>query len=232
MTTLSLNEIEVSVRKAAIGAGLPYGIANETGRAAEWLATAGLPALAICAEALEATAEKKTAVGSGTDTGAGWTLAPGSDKPLCPCHAGVVAADLLNAGSTTIRLVSVGSPVLVVALLAAVAQAPSVSVALGNGAEEARVLVAAPTVSLLAGPDLVAWTGPADLTIELSDPDATVSALRVYADPAARETAFASGVPHEPEASDIIARLVARTLVPASEASRERGAGAGRIDSD
>lgn len=231
MTRLSLNEIEVSVRKAGIGAGLPYGIAQETGRAAEWLALAGLPALAICAEALEASLERRTAAGRGTDTGAGWTIVPADDRPLCSCHAGVVAADLINAGSTTIRLVAVASPVLVVALLATVSEAPAVSVALGDGAGAPAVLVAAPKVSLLGGGDLATWTTPSDLLVELADPTLAPSALRVYGDADSRQRVIASGVPPE-AASDVIARLFARTLVPASDASRERGAGAGRIDSD
>lgn len=231
MTVLSLNEIEINVRKAGIGAGLPYGIANETGRAAEWLALAGLPALAICAEALEASLDGKTAVGRGTDTGAGWTLAAADDRPLCACHAGVVAADLLNAGSTAIRLRSVASPVLVVALLATVTEAPGISVALGSGEGAANVLIAAPEVSLLSGAELSAWTATADLLIDLASPAAVSAPLRVYCDKASRERVLETGVPQEP-ASEAIARLFARTLVPASDASRERGAGAGRIDTD
>ncbi|WP_018697848.1 DUF3726 domain-containing protein [Amorphus coralli] len=233
MTTLSFNEIEVSVRKAGIGAGLPYGIANEVGRAAEWLAIAGLPALATCGSALEASLEGRTALGRGTDTGAGWTLAPPAGIPLCACHAGVVAADLLNAGSTTVRLTSVASPVLVVALLATISEAPAVSVLLGDTHEGApSVLVTAPTVSLLSGIELLDWTGPADLLIELGSVAPRPAPLRVYADRTARDTAFADGAPVEPEAAEVIARLMARTLVPASEESRQRGAGAGRIDSD
>lgn len=231
MTRLSLNEIEVSVRKASIGAGLPYGIAQETGRAAEWLALAGLPALTICAAALEASLDKTTTVGRGTDTGAGWTIAPVDDRPLCPCHAGVVAADLINAGSTTIRLGSVSSPVLVVALLATVTDAPGVSVVLGDGDDAARVLIVSPKVSLLRGDDLSTWMSPSDLLIEIAAPTAPSEPVRVYGDADDRARVIASGVPTEP-ASDIIARLFARTLVPASDASRERGAGAGRIDTD
>jgi len=230
MIRLSLNEIEVSVRKAGIGAGLPYGIAHETGRAAEWLALAGLPALAICAEALEASLDKKTSLGRGTDTGAGWTVAPTDGRPLCSCHAGVVAADLLNAGTTTIRLISVASPVLVVALLAAVSDAPGVSVIMGDDAGPA-VLITAPKVSLLGGGDLSTWTTPSNLLIERANPAASVAPLVVYGDAANREKVVASGVPQE-AAADTIARLLARTLVPASDASRERGAGAGSIDSD
>lgn len=51
--TLSLNEIEVTVRKAALGSGLPLGLAEEAGAAATWLAVAGFPVEKLMASALE-----------------------------------------------------------------------------------------------------------------------------------------------------------------------------------
>ena len=41
--TWSLNEIETLSRKAARGAGLSWGLAEEAGKATRWLAAAGLP---------------------------------------------------------------------------------------------------------------------------------------------------------------------------------------------
>ncbi len=49
-----VNEDDVAVGKARFAGGMTYGIARGTGRAAEGLGLGGLPALAICAEALEA----------------------------------------------------------------------------------------------------------------------------------------------------------------------------------
>ena len=41
--TYSLNEIEVTSKRAACGAGLDWGIAEDAGRAVRWLAERGLP---------------------------------------------------------------------------------------------------------------------------------------------------------------------------------------------
>ena len=57
---LSLNEIQVECRKAARGAGRPWGLAEETGQAVAWLAERGidaLPALLDCLEAAQAPAD-------------------------------------------------------------------------------------------------------------------------------------------------------------------------------
>ena len=41
--TFSLNEIEAIGKRAARGAGLPWGLAEEAGKAARWLTARGLP---------------------------------------------------------------------------------------------------------------------------------------------------------------------------------------------
>jgi hypothetical protein len=49
---LSLNEIEVTVRKAALGSGLPLGLAEDAGAAAAWLAARGFPVAELIGAAL------------------------------------------------------------------------------------------------------------------------------------------------------------------------------------
>lgn len=46
MVELSLNEVEMTTRKAALGAGLTLGVAEEIGRAARWLSARGYDGLA------------------------------------------------------------------------------------------------------------------------------------------------------------------------------------------
>lgn len=52
MISLSLNEIEVTLRKAAIGVGLPLGLAEDAALATTWLVARGLPGLDLCHAAL------------------------------------------------------------------------------------------------------------------------------------------------------------------------------------
>ena len=55
MTTilLSYNEVQSLARKAASGAGLPHGVAEEIGHAAVWLSARGVDAIRIVVDALE-----------------------------------------------------------------------------------------------------------------------------------------------------------------------------------
>lgn len=50
--TMSLNEVEAMVRKAARGAGLSWGVAEEAGRAARWLCALGHDGVGAAAKAL------------------------------------------------------------------------------------------------------------------------------------------------------------------------------------
>ena len=50
---VSLNEIQLTVRKAVQGRGLAYGLAEEAGLAARFLARSGLDAIALWADVLE-----------------------------------------------------------------------------------------------------------------------------------------------------------------------------------
>jgi hypothetical protein len=65
----SFNEIESTVQKAARGAGYPWGLAEEAGQAARWLAANGLPWLETSGAAFSEAAVR--AVGSD-----GWQLNP------------------------------------------------------------------------------------------------------------------------------------------------------------
>lgn len=51
---LSLNETDALAKKAARGAGLPWGVAEEVGKATKWLCAQGLDGCAILADALNA----------------------------------------------------------------------------------------------------------------------------------------------------------------------------------
>lgn len=52
MMVLSLNEVQVTAKKAARGAGYPWGIAEEAGQAARWLCSHGLDGCAALAGVL------------------------------------------------------------------------------------------------------------------------------------------------------------------------------------
>ena len=50
---LSFNEVMFYFSRAAVGAGLPYGLADEFGRSSIWIAAGGLDPAAITSNALK-----------------------------------------------------------------------------------------------------------------------------------------------------------------------------------
>ncbi len=110
--TLSLGEATVLAAKAARGAGLPWGLAEETGRAARWLEARGAPGLLAVAALCEAR-EAGTAA-------------------RCPLRLGCAVAD--GARAPAGDLGPVAAPLLLAPFLAARA-APGAATLRADGAE-------------------------------------------------------------------------------------------------
>jgi hypothetical protein len=86
---VSLNEIEATVLKAARGAGMAWGLAEEAAQAARWLAARHLPFEAPFAFLLEAEAWRSEIAFDGR------SLSPrAADCCLCPIRAGACLSDL------------------------------------------------------------------------------------------------------------------------------------------
>jgi len=207
----SLNEIEVLFKKAAVGAGYPFGVAEEIGQAGAWLCAQGQDGIAACLAGIETglDAPAPTVSDSGTLSFA--------DAHVARC--GPSALDLLLSDDTggEVRLVNVDAPLLLVGLagVAADAWATDIAMQFSDGC----------TVRV----------GPAGLDMSVPPPVAGVDVIM--------ELRKAGGTPSDRKPPsgglDVDARLwtealalAARTYVPASDASRARGAGAGEIDND
>ncbi|MDM5147915.1 DUF3726 domain-containing protein [Candidatus Persebacteraceae bacterium Df01] len=83
----SLNEIETLARKAARGAGLPWGIAEETGVAARWLAARQLPV------SLMTVLQNRDMFASTTEMERAINESEFCASPLCPLMAGIFLCD-------------------------------------------------------------------------------------------------------------------------------------------
>lgn len=110
--TGSLNELETLVKRATRGAGLSWGIAEEAGKSARWLASRGFPAGALVFAWLQqgeqvAYRERVPADPRGTEWKAGASF-------LCPVCTGCVLSDRATAGrlSLPLRLREVLCPLL------------------------------------------------------------------------------------------------------------------------
>ncbi len=130
---LSRNEVETLCGKAARGAGMTWGHAEEAGRAAGWLVSRGLDgAAALLRQLREAEGKPASAICPAVAVGR-WTAT--GDDPLCPIAVGAALSDFagLAAGLTgqgPLRIGPVSHPILLLPFLCDVAGALSAPVAL------------------------------------------------------------------------------------------------------
>lgn len=212
---VSLSEIDALGRKAARGAGYPWGLAEEAGRSARWLAAWGLPGPQMLLDLLDAVDGRlgDHAPLTGRDP---WIARAGA---LCPVATGAALSDRAAdiAGGRPIALGPLLHPLLALVPVWRAARDLDAAIALrGSGID---------LVALPQGPAAADWTAPgaarvAGLVVERAGP---------FAHPPLR--AGAGAHPLSVESWRALDRYAHRTYVPASDASR-RGAGAGLRDTD
>jgi hypothetical protein len=214
---LSLSEIDALCTRAARGAGFAWGQAEEVGRAAVWLARAGLAGPEMLCRLLE-----EAPLSAPSPAVARWR----AQRPLCPLRCGMALQDhaCLPEGPGGGRLVleAVAHPGLMLAFAAQAARHRGMSLRLGwPGAEVVLTPAGAggPTGVLPSGD----WyrTDAAEVTFSPADAPEGLS----NGGPATHCGEIGLGVWHRLEAFSL------RTTVPASDGSRA-GAGAGASDND
>jgi len=205
---VSLNEAEVMATKAAWGAGRPWGLAQDAGRAVSTLEAMRLPGAESLLDVLVATdgvaCEKLRPASVQTEC---WQ----AERPMCPVLVGAFISDL-GAQSEEVRLRQVHAPLLLVPFC------------------------------LMAFDNVVFnWS---DCTIRSSDEGLFVyGALNAKVvdqvsiddcEPAEEPTHrwHPGAVDIGDEIWEALSAFAHRTYVPASEASRLKGAGAGLTDND
>jgi hypothetical protein len=211
----SLNEIETLSRKAARGAGLSWGLAEEAGKAARWLTAAGLPGPQVLADLLTRNdgADYETLCPMEADEGQ-WVARGGT---LCPLISGAVLCD--NAQRLTTGDLTLGrtaAPMLLLPYLDAAArqydtaltvQWNGTSITLGNMAQTTGDSLDAPMAE-----QITISPRPA---VDPAKPLGNQNRGDMPTEVAQRLTAFAG-----------------RTYAPETEESRLSGAGAGLTDND
>ena len=213
MMDFSLGEFEALAKRAARGAGLSWGMAEETGKAARWLAAFGLPATETLAAYLT---RYRTESGIVVQSEV-WAAQSSS---TCPLAFGAALSDhgaeLLKGGPITAQ--AVGYPLLVLPFVAGICRRENICMSLGVA--DASVQVNGALMSMHGDIDALRRETPSDVTCQVIPP-------------------FAGGYEGAAKrchlSSDDLAaltRLAHRTYAPSSEASRILGAGAGVLDED
>ena len=203
---LSLNEIELTVRKAAIACRWPYGLAEEFGRAALWAAEQKLAAICEIIELARpgpASAEPR---------------AEGGRLVFPEGAAALVSALDYVAGKQAdeVAIRATGGLVGIAAFAGAAAKSYGLEF---EGARGGITLI-------VAGP--ARWRLPE----QDADPEGTMT-LRARASPlSSASSVLAYEFPLDEGCWAEAIALARKTLVPETDASRKQGAGAGLLDND
>jgi hypothetical protein len=202
---LSDNEVESLCLKAARGAGLEWGLAEEAGQAARWLAARGVGGPAALLRHLLAARGKPASRPASV-----LALVPEGSEPLCPIHLGATLSDV-GTVQGTIAAGPVAAPLLLLPFLAHLAGGEGIELSWETG-----------RVGVGAGGLEGDWTALAAM------PFAKVRIGRAGGAPIARPHVR---IPLAKATVDDLAALAMQTTVPATEQSRS-DAGAKIDDND
>lgn len=202
---LSLSEIEAMARKAARGGGCPWGLAEEAGKVARWLAAHGLPGPEALAALLAAPRNCRC---GGND-----------DAPLCPLSVGAQLSDEAAAVARSGRteLGTVAHPLLLLAQAGRSATALGIDLTLQWAGFSATCAPDGMSLEHAAARDAAVATD--------------VVCLSGMSAGQARPP-LAGSRPVTAAAIATLEAFAARTYAPATEASRRTGAGAANLDKD
>jgi len=205
---VSLNEVEVMAAKAACGAGRPWGLAQEAGWAVAWLEAIKLPGAQALLGLLKATDGIEMDALAPVTGGDHWQ---GADGPVCPVVTGAYLVDRAEVPDG-VTLSAVYHPVLMLPFMQRLARPVTLDWQGGSIACHAGGMRVAcePGVNVVHD---VTISGKTDQPLEHGP-----SALHA--------------VDMDEEIWEALGRFAHRTYVPATEASRLKGAGAGLTDND
>jgi len=209
VSRLSLSEIEALCRKAARGSGCPWGMAEEAGKVARWLAAHGLPGPEALAALLSAPRSCRC---SGNEATPDCALARGAELSD-------EAAAVLEHGGRDFG--TVAQPLLMLAQAGQAASALGVALTLEWSGFRATCSPYGLSLEQAASRDTAI---AADVACRVGPVPAQVPAMSRAAEARARPVADA--------ALAMLEALASKTYAPASDASRTRGAGATNLDQE
>ncbi len=208
--SFSLNEVEVTAKRAARGAGYPWGLAEEAGKATRWLCANGQDGIAELMRLLNL----GLAASPASHSPKGLTEIWASDAPLCPLATGALLSDCARSlPGGRIEMKQVANPVFL----------------LPFAAGASRVLGS--TVTVECDGQIAVVDGKCLSVADRFPATATQITVRVGGDmtiPHPRQTRAAP----DPDIWVRLNRFAHRTYAPATEESRKLGAGSGLSDND
>ncbi len=227
-------EIETLTCKAAVGVGLPVGLAEEAGAAAAWLSAAGFAGAEIAYRAIENLRKGKARP----------VIVSSHSESLCPDTKGKLASVMYAAPSifdflqttSPVTVVRLDEPLLLFGHLVCSSSIPAVELVLHSVGSTGEVLQGViqrghGRLEELPLPNQEAKNGSeVSVTMVGISEDRNFKPTKKEID--VRRVAIQRGVAVNEAIWTELKRLAAQTLVPESVESKQRGAGAGLIDND
>jgi hypothetical protein len=214
----SLNEIELLVRKATRGCGLPWGVADEAGKAIRWLHALGLDGISALASVLESYDHQNLIDLSPQHLDGVWQAPAGVLSPL------MVGASLCDCMDTfllqQVKTTRIAHPVLVAGFLGQTALD-----------EDRSVRISWAGVQLELHRNELAITGNHE-HLGLSICEELACRRAPISNEASSIAPLIGSVSVNEGNWEILEEYAHHTYVPATEASRLAGAGAGLNDND
>jgi len=240
---LSLNEIMFYFTRAAVGAGLPYGLAEDFGRSSIWIASSGFDPAQITSNALKYLDEEKSSVSAiQTEIGSETILKPSQEKQLSALFAGPSVCDWILekkvVSNNTLKFVAkkIDHPFLIAAAVGSLNYGNWEICWQDSGGNICTVLTCKQGnwKTLWEENEISQQNCPADVLIKFVENSLFSSEKWIdkptYSDKN-RQNVLESGVPLY-EAWPLVQKLFSRCLVPSTKESHKSGAGAGLVDTD
>ena len=240
---LSFNEVMFYFSRAAVGVGLPYGLAEEFGRSSIWIAAGGLDPAAFTSSGLKSHDEAQSSLSaSQTENGRETVLTCSGEKKLSSLLAGPTVCDWISAKDTDsnknqyFSAKNVDHPFLLAAAVGSL-NSGSWEISWQDSRETLYAVLTADHGNWKTSwdtADMSLISGAADVTIrsvERSLFNANKWNVKKSYSGINRERVLETGVQIY-ETWPIIHSFFSRCLVPSTEESRKSGAGAGIVDTD
>lgn len=212
----SLNEVEALSKRAARGAGLDWGLAEEAAKATRWLCAYDLDGCRLLKSVLDAHQDDSQNSQPPRSLSGEWS---GQMGTLCPLRTGAALSDCAaQVASDGVEIRDLSNPLFMLPFVASVARATKTCLLMAW--EGASITTDGNTVVLTFAAETTPYVGHADrLVITQSAPLTKPAKSLCRANPSSQDW-------------DDLNSLAALTYAPATETSRRLGAGDGQTDND
>ncbi|NIZ60223.1 DUF3726 domain-containing protein [Sedimentitalea sp. CY04] len=212
----SLNEIEALSKRAARGAGLDWGVAEEASKATRWLCAQDFDGCRLLSSVLSECQTESKRLQAPQSLSGEWR---GQLRTLCPIQTGTALSDCAaQVASDGVEIRDLSNPLFILPFVAAVARLAKTCLLVTW--EGATITTDGNTVDLQLSVETTPYVERADrLVIAQTAPMTMPTKLPCRANPRSQNW-------HDLNA------LAALTYAPATETSRRLGAGGGQTDND